>query len=95
MKDAPPPASGQGGIRRLGPGVVKIGVTFLVGSAVVVVSLTWAFALNPTGMKEATPLVQSFMDMVGEMANLFMVGVFGVAGGAGGATAWQLRKTSS
>jgi len=81
--------------RTLGPGAVKIGVTFLGGSAVVVVSLTWAFALNPAGMKEATPLIESFMEMVGKMANLFMVGVFGVAGGAGGATAWRLRKSSS
>lgn len=80
--------------QRLGPGVVKIGITFLICTAVVVVSLTWAFALHPTSMKEATTLIQSFMDMVSEMGNLFMVGVFGFAGGAGGATVWKSRKAT-
>ena len=92
MEGASAPTPPQGGIRRLGPGVVKVGVTFLVCTAVVAVSLTWAFAFNPTGMKEATTLIQSFMNMVSEMVNLFMVGVFGLAGGAGGATVWKSRK---
>ena len=94
VEGTPVPTPPQGGIRRLGPGVVKVGVTFLICTAVVAVSLTWAFAFNPTGMKEAATLIQSFIDMVSEMTNLFMVGVFGLAGGAGGATAWKSRKPS-
>lgn len=71
--------------RQLGPGIVKIVITFLICMAAVIIVLTFAFA-GADKIEATVPLIDKLMDLVKELGTLLIA--FAGGGMAGGGVAY-------
>ncbi len=76
---------GASGKRQLGPGIVKIVMTFLICMAAVIIVLTIAFACADK-IETTVPLIEKLMDLVEELGTLLIA--FAGGGAAGGGVAY-------
>ena len=76
---------GANGKRQLGPGIVKIVMTFLICMAAVIIVLTLVFA-GADKIETTVPLIEKLMDLVEELGTLLIA--FAGGGVAGGGVAY-------